>query len=154
MTVAIIEKIRRRLASDAGFTMIELLIVMQIVSILTLIGVPSYLTFKTKAQQATAQSNVRGSVPAAERWYADSSGGNGSYAGLMRSKLMVEATGIDPNVKAVALNSGAGYCVESTSGIYSYDYIGGSATPLGTWKAGKIQAATCLTAAGAAALAT
>jgi len=57
-------------------------------------------------------------------------------------------------VTAVALNGGQGYCVEDKSGPWTYDYIGGSATALGTWKVGTIQAATCLDAAGTAALST
>ena len=153
MTVAL-DSIKRRLASDAGMTMIELLIVVQILAILTLVGVPTYISFEARAQQATAQANVRSGTSGAEIWYSDKNGGNGSYAGLMRSKLLSEAPGADKTIKAVSLNGGLGYCVEDTKGIYSYDYIGGLATPLGAWKLGTIQAATCLAAAGAAALST
>jgi hypothetical protein len=51
----------------------------------------------------------------------------------------------------VALNSGLGYCVQDTKGLYTYDYIGGSASPLSGWTVGQIQAASCLTAAGSTA---
>ena len=132
--------------------MIELLIVVQIVGILTMLAVPTYLNYRTKAKQATAQSNVRSAMTGAEMWYADANGGNGSYTGLMRSKLLLETPGVDPAVKAVSLNGGAGYCVEDTNGPYSFDFIGGTATPLSGWSVATVQAATCLTAAGTAAL--
>ena len=148
------DKVRHRLNADHGFTLVELLIVVQVIGILTMVAVPTYLNYKTRAQQATAQANVRTAQTAADMWYADKNGGNGAYTGLMRSKLILETPGISPTIKGVSLNGGAGYCIEETKGIYSYDYIGGTATPLGAWKVGTIQAATCLAAAGTAALAT
>jgi prepilin-type N-terminal cleavage/methylation domain-containing protein len=148
------ETIRERLAAEQGFTLIELLIVFQIIGILTMISVPTYLTYRDRAQQGTAQSNVRSAITGAYLWYTDKTGGNGTYAGLSRSNLIHELPSVDPTIKAVSLNGGAGYCVEGTSGAYSYDYLGGVVTPLGAWKTGVIQAASCLTAAGAAALST
>jgi len=146
--------IRERLAAEQGFTMIELLLVLQIVGILTMIAVPTYLTYRNRAQQGTAQANVRSAITGAYLWNIDKTGGNGSFAGLSRSTLLRELPGASPSIKAVSLNSGAGYCVEGTNGVYSYDYIGGVFTPLGSWKAGVVQPASCLAAAGVAALST
>jgi prepilin-type N-terminal cleavage/methylation domain-containing protein len=143
---------RERLASDDGFSLIELVVVLQIVGILTLIAVPTYLSYQARAQQATVQSNVRSAANGAELWDGDKLGGAGTYAGLMRSTLARELPSIDPNTNAVALNGGLGYCVEDSTGQYTYDYIGGNATPLGGWRVGVVQAASCLTAAGVAAL--
>src|SRR5579862_2366970 len=143
-----------RLSGEQGFTLIELLIVVQLLGILTMLAVPTYLNSRAKAQAATAQANVRSSQTAAELWYSSTTGGNGAYTGLMRSKLQLETPGVAPTIKAVSLNSGAGYCLEDTVGPYTYDYIGGTATPLGTWKVATVQATTCLAAAGTAALAT
>jgi prepilin-type N-terminal cleavage/methylation domain-containing protein len=145
---------RQRLASDEGFALIELVIVLQIIGILTLIAVPTYLSYKTRAQQATVESNVRSATTGAEIWNGDKLGGAGSYAGLMRSSLAHELPSVEPNIKAVSLNGGLGYCVEDTTGAYTYSYIGGNATPLGAWQLGVIQAASCQAAAGVAALAT
>jgi prepilin-type N-terminal cleavage/methylation domain-containing protein len=153
LTVAI-QKLRQRLVAQQGFTLIELLVVVQLVGILTMLSLPTYLNYRTRARQATAQANVRSASTAADMWYADKNGGNGTYTGLMRSKLILETPGVDPSAMAVSLNGGAGYCIEDTKGVYTYDYIGGVATPLGAWKVGMIQAATCLTAAGSAGLAT
>lgn len=148
------ETIRERLPAEQGFTLIELLIVFQIIGILTMISVPTYLTYRDRAQQGTAQSNVRSAITGAYLWNTDKTGGNGTYAGLSRSTLIRELPAADPTIKAVSLNGGAGYCVEGTSGSYSYDYLGGVVTPLGAWKTGVVQAASCLTAAGVAALST
>jgi prepilin-type N-terminal cleavage/methylation domain-containing protein len=147
-------RLRRRLAGDDGFTLIELLIVVQILGILTVIAVPDYMSFRWKAEQVAAESDVRSAQPAAEMWYSDASGGNGTYTGLMHSKLVYEAPGIPSTVKAVALNSGAGYCIEALNGPYTYDYIGGTATARTGWQLYTVQATSCLTAAGTAALST
>jgi prepilin-type N-terminal cleavage/methylation domain-containing protein len=147
-------RIRERLAAEDGFTMIELLIVLQIVGILTMIAIPTYLTYRARAQQGTAQSNASSAIIGAYLWNTDKTGGNGTYSGLSRSTLLRELRSADPNIKAVSLNSGAGYCIEDTNGPYSYDYVGGVVTPLGAWKTGVMQAASCLTATGVAALST
>ena len=63
----------------------------------------------TNAKVAAAQSNVRSAIPAAEAFYQDSAGGNGSYTGINNAALTLEAPGISPNVKATVLNGGAGY---------------------------------------------
>jgi prepilin-type N-terminal cleavage/methylation domain-containing protein len=146
--------LQRRLAGEQGFTLVELLIVIQIIGILTVVAVPSYMSFRWQAMEVAAQSNVRSAQPAAEQWYSDAGGGNGTYTGLMHSKLELEAPGIALGVKAVALNSGSGYCIEDTNGPYTYDYIGGTATARTGWQLYTVQAATCATASGTAALST
>ena len=148
MKTLTIDKIRARLAGDEGFTLIELLIVIMILSILLLIAVPSYLGYRAKAQQVATQANVSSAVPAAEGYY--SGAGNNSYTGLTHATLVAQAPGVDPNVKAVSLNGGLGYCVEDTGGAYTYNYIGGTAVPL-AGSVGTIQTGSCLTDAGLAA---
>ena len=147
--MSVADRIKARLAGEGGFTMIELLMVLMILGILILIAVPAYLGYENKAQQVSAQTNVSSAVPAAEDYYVNS--GTSSYASISGAELLAEAPGVSSTIEAVALNSGAGYCVQDTKGLYTYDYIGGSATPLSGWALGTIQAATCLTAAGSAA---
>jgi prepilin-type N-terminal cleavage/methylation domain-containing protein len=54
----IVSSARRRLASEDAFTLVELTIVLLILGILLTIAVPSYLSFKDKANKTAAQSDV------------------------------------------------------------------------------------------------
>jgi type IV pilus assembly protein PilA len=116
----VIDKIKSRMASEQGFTLIELLVVIVIIGILVAIAVPSYLSFRSKAETAAAEANVRTAIPAAEGFYQV---GN-TYANIDGAALRAQAPGVAPSVLA-GDTAGTGYCIEDTVGADTWSYSGG-----------------------------
>jgi type IV pilus assembly protein PilE len=102
---------RRLAAREDGFTLLELLIAVQILSILVAIAVPSFLSFKLRAMKSAAQANVRAAVEGVEGFSGDH---NTGYSGLTLTKLQASYDAGIKNIKIVRAN-GTSYCYQNTS---------------------------------------
>jgi type IV pilus assembly protein PilA len=95
--------------TEAGFTAIELLVVLIIIGILLAIAVPSYIGFRDRAANDEAKTSLREALPSAQAYYLD----NGSYTGMDAAALLAIDAELSPTL-AVASADAESYCLTDT----------------------------------------
>lgn len=123
--------------SEAGFTLIELMVVLLIIGILAAIAIPTYLGARDRAENTAAQSTLREALTTVDTYYAS----HGTFAGMGVPQL----TALEPAIKWAATPSTQSVLIsvgfEDNQGIYLTNLaatgicwsIGVAATPSGVW---------------------
>jgi Tfp pilus assembly protein PilE len=85
---------------------------MIILAILTAIAIPSYLSFRDRANKSAAAADLRAAIPSVEAYFAD----NGTYSGMTAAKLRSSYDlSISTTVVNVVSAGATSYCVKATA---------------------------------------
>ena len=96
-----LKNIRARRDEEAGFTLIELMVVVLIIAILIAIAIPTFLGTRSRANDRAAQSSLRNALTAAKTSFTDTS----DYSGATGANLAT----IEPSLTFTVAGPSTGY---------------------------------------------
>jgi type IV pilus assembly protein PilE len=99
---------RQAIGGEGAFTLVELLVVINIIGILTLLAAPSYLSFRDRSAKAAAKANVRNASEAISAYYQD----NQSYLSMTATALKSYDAGLAPIT--IVSKTASAYCIVGT----------------------------------------
>jgi prepilin-type N-terminal cleavage/methylation domain-containing protein len=108
-------RVTHGVASQRGMTLVELIVVLAIMAVLMTIAIGSYLGARQKAEERTAQANIRAILPAVSAYHAD----HGTYETMTFAALQGYDQSLDPSGFSFGDPGNLtdnGYCVQSTAG--------------------------------------
>lgn len=112
--------------ADAGFTLVELLVVIIIIGILAAIAIPIFLNQRAKAVEASQKSDLRSVAKEMESYFVDAS----VYPGVSQAGVTV-TVGAAPDISTVTVSKGTSIST-GTAAVGSFCLI---ATNTGSGKA-------------------
>ncbi len=93
-----------------GFTLIEVVVVLVVIVVLVAIAVPSVMSHRNRAGDASARANVRVTMPAIAAYYGD----HATYLGMTTDVLRAAYDQSLSDTVSLSDLTATSYCVEST----------------------------------------
>jgi len=102
--------------TEKGFTLIELMIVVAIIGILAAIAIPQFSSYRIKAFNSSAQSDLKNFMTAEEAAYADTQG----YVDVPGTSSGTPARITVAGMTAVGNSKGVGYTINTANSNANY----------------------------------